>query len=125
MIGVSEGAKKELKRIMAENAEENKVPRLTASQEGQLGLMMDVEKPGDQAIEHEGSKVLLVEDQLASHLGSISLDAEETPEGTMLMLRQTGCGSCCGGGSCGDGETDSEAAPSCGGGCCGGSEKHS
>jgi Fe-S cluster assembly iron-binding protein IscA len=124
MIGVTDNAKKELKRIITENAEENMVLRLTASHEGQLGLTMDVEQPGDQTIEHEGSKVLLVEENLASHLGSISLDTEETPEGTMLMLRQLGCGSC-GGGSCCGGESEAEAETGCGGGCCGGGEKAS
>ena len=109
MIGITDDAKKELKKLIAENAEDpNMSLRLTASEEGQLGLVMDTELPGDQVVEFEGKKVLLVEEHLASHLGGISLEVEETPEGPALLLKQEGCGPCCGGG-----QTE------CGGGTCG------
>jgi Fe-S cluster assembly iron-binding protein IscA len=124
MIAVTDNARKELKRILTENAEDNKILRLAASQEGQLGLTMDVQMPGDQTIEHEGQAVLLVEENLASHLGNISMDTEETPEGTMLTLRQEGCGSCCSGSCCG-GESEAEMESGCGGGCCGDNAKPS
>jgi Fe-S cluster assembly iron-binding protein IscA len=111
MIGITDEAKKELKKIITENAGEPGVAlRLTASEEGGLGLVMDSEMPGDNVVEYEGSKVLLVEEQLAAHLGGMSMEVEDTPEGHMLTLRQAGCSSCCGGGqsdcesgTCGDG----------------------
>ena len=112
MIEVSDGAKAQLKNMLAENsADKDAILRLTASDEGQLGLIMDKEMPGDQVVEHEGAKVLLVEEHLASHLSSVSMEVEETPEGPMLTLKQSGCGSCCGGDESGCGEG------SCGGSC--------
>lgn len=113
MIAISDGAKKELKKLIAENATEAEMSlRLAASEDGHLGLVMDMEMPGDQVVEYEGKKVLLVEGDLASHLFGISLDVEDTPEGPALLLKQEGCGPCCGGGQteCGDG--------ACGGGKC-------
>jgi len=117
MIVITDEAKKELKKILTENAKDpNVVLRLTANEQGQLGLCMDTEMPGDNVIEYEGSKVLLVEDHLASHMEGVSLLVEDTPEGPELLLTQTGCGGGC---SCGE-ESDSKEEPGCGGSCCGG-----
>jgi Fe-S cluster assembly iron-binding protein IscA len=113
MIEVTDEARKELKKILVENAQDpNLVLRLTANEQGQLGLVMDNFAEGDSVIEYEGSRVLVIEDHFASHLEGISLEVEETPEGPALTLRQSGCGSCC----CGE-EHEQEG---CGGSCCGG-----
>jgi Fe-S cluster assembly iron-binding protein IscA len=113
MIGITDDAKKELKKIIAENAGDPGMSlRLAASEEGQLGLVMDTQLPGDEVVEYDGTKVLLVEEHLSTHLGGISLEVQDTPEGPMLMLRQEGCGPCCGGGESG-----------CGGGTCGDGDK--
>ena len=116
MIEVTDGARKELKKILTENAQEpNVVLRLTANEQGQLGLVMDNVAEGDKVIEYEGTPVLVIEDHFASHLEGVSLETEDTPEGPELMLRQSGCGTCC----CGE-EHEEEG---CGGGsCCGGAE---
>ena len=60
--------------------------RLAAVEEGQLGLSIDVEMPGDQVVEHDGCKVLLVEDGLATALDGIVLDVEDAPEGARLAI---------------------------------------
>jgi len=60
--------------------------RLTANAQGQLGLAIDVERQGDQAVEHEDSKVLLVEKGLADTLQRIAIDVEDTPEGARLVI---------------------------------------
>jgi len=60
--------------------------RLTANDQGQLGLAIDVEKQGDQAVEHEDSKVLLVEKNLADTLQEITIDVDDTPEGVRLVI---------------------------------------
>ena len=39
--------------------------RPVANSQRQLGLAIDIEKTGDQVVEHDGSKVLLVENELA------------------------------------------------------------
>lgn len=104
MILITDSARVELKKMLSENSgEADTLLRLTANEEGQLGLILDHEQPGDNVIEHEGAKVFAIESDLASHLDGVTLDVEETPEGFMLMLRQEGCGGgTCGGGSCGD-----------------------
>jgi Fe-S cluster assembly iron-binding protein IscA len=87
MLEVTERAKQELKKILSANTDEpSACLRLTANEQGQLGLSIDVERDGDQAIEHEDSKVLLVEKELADALEGITIDAEDTPEGTKLVV---------------------------------------
>ena len=104
MITVSDSAKIELKKILSENARDpDMLLRLTANEEGQLGLILGLEQPGDNVVEHDGARVFAIEKDLASNLPGISLDVEDTPEGPMLTLRQEDCGGgTCGGGSCGD-----------------------
>ena len=87
MIGVTERAKQELKRILSDNVDDPQaVLRLTATSEGKLGLGIDVESPGDEVVEHEGSKVLVVEEGLASSLQGLTLDVEDTAEGPQLAI---------------------------------------
>jgi Fe-S cluster assembly iron-binding protein IscA len=118
MIVITDDAKKELKKILTENAQDpNIVLRLTANEQGQLGLVMDNVTDGDNVIEYDGSKVLAIEEHFASHLEGISLEVEDTPEGPMLTLMQAGCG----GGCCCGGEEGSHEEQGCGGGggsCC-------
>lgn len=87
MIKVTDRAKEELKRILSGNADNAEASlRLTATEQGQLGLAIDVETPGDHVVEHEDSKVLLVEEGLAANLEGIVLDVEDTPEGPKLAI---------------------------------------
>ena len=87
MIGVTESALQELKRILFANVDMPQARlRLTARDQGELGLGIDIEMPGDQVVEHEGSKVLIVEQGLAASLGGITLDVDDTPEGPQLVI---------------------------------------
>jgi len=45
-----------------------------------------MERDGDQAIEHEGLKLILAEKELADTLQGITIDVEDTPEGTKLVI---------------------------------------
>jgi Fe-S cluster assembly iron-binding protein IscA len=96
VIAISDAAKKELKRILTENTEDPAVVlRLTATPEGELGLIMDSEEVGDNVIEHDGNKVLVIEAELANALKGVNMDVEETEEGPMLTFRGScGCDSC-------------------------------
>ena len=103
MIEVTDGARVELKKLLSENSSEaDALLRLTANEEGQLGLVLGREQPGDNVVEHDGTKVFAIEGGLAGHLNGVTLDVEETPEGPVLMLRQEGCGGGTCGGSCCD-----------------------
>lgn len=103
MIEITDAAKTELKRILSENTQDPAmVLRLTATPDGSLGLMLDNAAEGDNVIEHEGIKVLVIEEELAGMMSGVNMDVEDTEEGSMLTFRgNCGCGDgSCGGGSC-------------------------
>ena len=87
MIGVTERAKKELKKILDGKSDNPQaVLRLVAREQGELGLGIDIQIPGDQVMEHEGSKVLVVADDLAKSLKGVTIDVEDTPQGNQLVI---------------------------------------
>ncbi|HEY78276.1 MAG TPA: adhesin [Dehalococcoidia bacterium] len=91
MIGVTERAKKELKAILQANTDEPEAClRLISNEQGQLGLGIDKERQGDQVVEHDDSKVLVVENDLADSLQGITMDVQDSPEGegARLVLSQ-------------------------------------
>jgi len=87
MIGVTERAREELKRVLTANTDESEAClRLTANDQGQLGLAIDMEREDDHVVEHDDSKVLLVEKELADALEGVTIDVEDTPEGARLVI---------------------------------------
>ena len=87
MIAVTQRAKKELRKKLSVKADNPQAAlRLTTPFPGQFGLSIDVEMPGDQVVEHKGSKVLLVEPGLAGHLEGHTLDIEDTADGPKLVI---------------------------------------
>ena len=87
MIGVTERAKKEMSRVLADNVDHPAAClRLRVSQEGNLGLGIDIERPDDEVIEFEGSVLLAVEPKLADSLVDVTIDVEESPEGNQLVI---------------------------------------
>ncbi len=87
MVAVTERARQELKRLLKANTDKPEAClRLKTNDEGQLRLAIDVEKHGDQVVEHEDSKVLLVEKELADTLEGITIDVEDTPQGAKLVI---------------------------------------
>ena len=87
MIGVTELAKQELKRMLSDKVDNPLAGwRLTLGDEGRLQLAMDVEMHGDHVVEHEGSKVLMVEPLLAESLEGETIDVVDTPEGPKLSI---------------------------------------
>ena len=87
MITVTESAKQQLGMMLVLVGAGPEVGlRLTATEPGQFGLAPDKEKEGDQVVEHEGSKVLLVDDEVSGALEGLTIDCEETPQGPRLVL---------------------------------------
>jgi Fe-S cluster assembly iron-binding protein IscA len=90
MINVTDRAKHELKRLL-----EAKVDwpgarlRLMDRNQGKLGLGIDIEAPGDCIVEYEGTRVLVVESELAKNLQGITLDVDDTTEETQLVISET------------------------------------
>ena len=88
MVTVTEAAKQELGRILASaNVDDPTLGlRLAAGERGQFGLVLDSEKEGDQVVEHEGSKVLLVGQELIELLEGLTIDCQETDKGAHLVI---------------------------------------
>jgi len=79
MINVTEGAKKELERLLTTtvNWPEARL-RLIDRGNGVLGMGVDIETPGDEIVEYEGKPVLVIEPRLAKNQEGITLDVDET-----------------------------------------------
>jgi len=87
MVSVTEGARKELKRLLSEKVDwPGARMRLVDRGQGNIGLGIDIEVPGDHVVEYEGTKVLIIESELATNLKGITLDVDDTPAGTELVL---------------------------------------
>jgi Fe-S cluster assembly iron-binding protein IscA len=87
MIEVTERAKKELKGLLTSTVDHPEAClRLRTGEEGKLGLGIDVELPGDQVVEHEGSKLLVVEAELANSLKNVAIDVEDSDEGRQFII---------------------------------------
>ena len=87
MLKVTQRAKEELKRILSTKLDNPQAGvRLSASGPDKFGLGIDVEKPGDQVVKHKSSKVLLVENELATKLEGQTLDFTGTAEGTKFVF---------------------------------------
>jgi Fe-S cluster assembly iron-binding protein IscA len=52
----------------------------------QLDMALDKEKEGDQVVESEGVKVLIVSSELAEVLDGMVIDCQETPEGVHFSM---------------------------------------
>jgi hypothetical protein len=53
-----------------------------------FGIVLDREAEGDQVVEHEGAKVLLVASELAPVVEVVTLDVQDTTEGSKLVIRK-------------------------------------
>jgi Fe-S cluster assembly iron-binding protein IscA len=89
MITITERAKQELSKLLAEKVDwPGARLRLIDRGQGKLGLGVDIEAPGDRIVEYEGRKVLIVEPELAKSVQGVTLDVDDTPEGTELVVSE-------------------------------------
>ena len=87
MIGVTERAKQELKRILLDKtADPQTCLRLSAAEKGHYRIGIDTEMPGDQIIEHQGNRILMVEACLSESLGGLTVDAVDDKNGVQLII---------------------------------------
>ena len=86
-VGVTERAEKELKTMLiTADAEPDQGLRLLPVPDGRYMLALDTELSGDQVVEYEGAKALLVAPELASVVEGVTLDVQDTPEGSKLVI---------------------------------------
>ena len=89
MITVTERAKEKLESMLTSKVDNSQAAlRLIATHEGEYGLHVDIENPGDKVVKYKGRKLLVIDGKLADNLEGTTLDAEITPEGMELALFQ-------------------------------------
>jgi len=87
MLTVTENAKQELKKTLLAHTDDPTIGlRLSRKQPGQFDLELDSEAEGDQVVEYEGLKVLLIGPGVAEALGERTIDVQDTPNGTKLVI---------------------------------------
>jgi Fe-S cluster assembly iron-binding protein IscA len=87
MITVTEGACRELKRMLFEKVDwPGARLRIVDRGQGDIGLGIDIEAPNDHVVEYKGTRVLIIEPELAANLTGITLDIDEKPAGAELIL---------------------------------------
>ena len=87
MLTVTESAKQLLKKTLLAHTDDPEISlRLSLKAPGQLGIVLDREAEGDQVVEHEGAKVLLVASELAPTVDGVTLDVQDTPDGPKLAV---------------------------------------
>ena len=89
MIQITESAKLELKRLLDTSVDwPGARLRLLERDQGALGLGIDIEAGNDEVVEYQGTKLLLIETDLASRLDRILLDIDATPDGAVLVISE-------------------------------------
>jgi len=88
MLTVTEPAKQELKRILFERVDHPLagVRLVKGNQPDSYGLTIDIELPGDQVVEYDGSKILLVGQDISTCLDGDVLDIEDEVQGKNFVV---------------------------------------
>ena len=88
MIAVTECAKEELKTILIESeAGPEEGLRLLPRPDGLFIVTLDSKLPGDQVVEYQGFKVLLVGIEYSKLLDGKSVECMATEDGMVLFVR--------------------------------------
>jgi Fe-S cluster assembly iron-binding protein IscA len=87
MLAVTENAKQLLMETLLAHTDDPEIGlRLVLEPPGRLGLVLSKECYGDQVVEYEGAKVLLVAPELETLVDETILDAQDTPDGPNLAV---------------------------------------
>ena len=89
MLTVTAVAAEKLKEaIQAQTTDPEVAIRLIPSplMPNRIDMVLDKEKEGDQVVESEGAKVLLVSLELAPVLDGMVIDCQETPQGVRFSI---------------------------------------
>jgi Fe-S cluster assembly iron-binding protein IscA len=89
MLTVTESAKELLKEVLVDNSNDPEIAlRLKFEPPSEFGVVLGREEEGDQVIEHEETKVLLVAPELAQQVEGVTLDVQGTGEGAQLVMHK-------------------------------------
>lgn len=88
MLQVTDKALDAIAQTLDANAvEEEQALRLGLSETGQLGLVLDNPRAGDEVVRLGERPVLLVEPEVSQSVAGAVLDVAETPSGAQLTIR--------------------------------------
>jgi Fe-S cluster assembly iron-binding protein IscA len=84
----TEAAEKLKEAIQAQTMDPEVAIRLipSPSKPNQLDMALDKEQEGDQVVESEGVKVLIVSSELSEALDGMVIDCQETPQGARFSI---------------------------------------
>lgn len=87
---VTDSATKELKRLLdGTEHQSEQVIRLFADPKGKLRFVLDIERAGDQRIQHQGATVMVVEPALQQRLAAHTLEFLADQDGGAWTLRRS------------------------------------
>src|SRR5690606_23860594 len=87
VMTLTEAAATQLERVRdSANLPEQTCFRIAADN-GDLNLQWDQERPGDTTLCHNGKKILVLDQDVASRLEDKTLDARHTEHGTQFIFR--------------------------------------
>jgi len=90
VVKVTERARQELKRLLAQKVDwPGARLRLMDRGEGIFGFGIDIDLPGDKIVEYQGVKILNVEQTLAASINGITIDVDDTPNGVELVIDES------------------------------------
>lgn len=90
MFNVTERAKARLKELLEAESDDRSVGlRLGKTASGALGVFPDRERPNDEVVEHEGTAVLLVGQEVADRMQNMTIDYEDGGPGPGLVIKRT------------------------------------
>ncbi len=75
--------------LKTNNAPESVALRLTAAEQGGLGLSPDKPNDEDQSYHYEGRTVLVITPELVQKLDGVVLDSEQGEDGPQLAIRRS------------------------------------
>jgi len=88
MVTVTEDARKLLGMVLfASNVVDPELAlRLLPCPDGEVDLMLDKEREGDQVVKHEGAKVLLVGEEILAAGGEVTIDFQHRGDSRRLVM---------------------------------------
>ncbi len=90
MLTVTDSACATIANLLESNdAPESVALRLTAAEQGGLGLSPDAPSDEDQSYHHEGRTVLVITPELVQQLDGVILDTELGEDGPRLAIRRS------------------------------------
>ena len=87
MVNVTERARQQLKTLLTTSGGDPSVGlRLEQTRTGELAIFPDRERADDQVVEHQGTALLLVGQDLAPLVDDTTIDCEDTGPATRIVI---------------------------------------